>query len=240
MIVLYLWRYIQMYSSIRIRISALTASFRVPAFVSHQLTLTVPPLSTIFGLLSASVGRWVYPKEVDWIAYSFVYETKTTDLEAIINVQRKENEGSISFGSRNVIQREFLTMPSLTLYLPPMWEEHFRCPRYTLLLGRTQDVACVESIEHITLQHVDVGKVKGVLLPYHIVTQNHAPAWLQNLPIIFTDEPKRTPLGMQIFGVVDAYRPATLTNVTHWLVRDADIDMEVPIYTQEWMLNAVQ
>ncbi|MBC7323548.1 MAG: CRISPR-associated protein Cas5, partial [Acetomicrobium sp.] len=72
-----------MYNAIRINISALTASFRVPAFVSHQLTLTVPPLSTIFGLLSAAVGRWICPKEVEWIAYSFAYETKTTDLEAI-------------------------------------------------------------------------------------------------------------------------------------------------------------
>lgn len=229
-----------MYNAIRINISALTASFRVPAFVSHQLTLTVPPLSTIFGLLSAAVGRWICPKEVEWIAYSFAYETKTTDLEAIINVQRKTNEDSISFGPRNVTQREFLTMPNLTLYLPPIWEEYFRCPRYTLLLGRTQDVAGVESIEHATLQYVDVGKVKGVLLPYHVVTQNHTPALLQNLPITFTDEPKRTPLGMQIFGVVDAHRPATLTNVARWLVRDADIDMEFPIYTQGWMLNAIK
>lgn len=229
-----------MYSSIRIRISALTASFRVPAFVSHQLTLPVPPLSTIFGLLSASVGRWVYPKEVRWIAYSFEYESKATDLEAIINVQRKKTEDNVTFGPRNVIQREFLTMPNLTLYLPPIWEEYFRCPRYTLLLGRTQDVACVEGIERTALENVDAGKVKGVLLPYRIVAQNHAPAWLQNLPVTFTDEPERAPLGMQVFGVVDAHKPVTLTNVNDWLVRDADIDMEVPIYTQEWILNAIQ
>ena len=76
--------------AVRIVLIAYTASFRVPAFVGYQLTLTVPPLCTIFGLLSAAAGRWVMPSEVEWLAYRCTYESKANDLEAIYTVERSK------------------------------------------------------------------------------------------------------------------------------------------------------
>jgi CRISPR-associated protein Cas5t len=228
-----------MLDAIRITLTAYTASFRVPSLVGHQLTLTVPPLSTVYGLLSATAGRWVLPESVAWLAYRCAYESKATDLEAIQTVERSQPQQTPRFVQRDVIVREFLSMPRLTLYLPPDWETHFCRPRYALLLGRTQDVATVETITRTTLESLDLGEMSGVLLPLELVLQNHAHAWLHNLPIAFTNEPQRRLLGVQRFGVVDAQqRPATVHS-PEWLVRDTTDGTVVPLYRREWICNAI-
>jgi len=223
--------------AVRIVLTAYTASFRVPAFVGHQLTLPVPPLSTIFGLLSAAAGRWIMPDEVEWLAYRCTYESKATDLEAIFTVERPRPDEHARFVTRNVIQREFLTLPNLALYLPPDWENAFRQPRYTLLLGRTQDVAGVMSISLTGLRPVNAGTVSGVLLPFELVALNNVSAWLQNLPIAFTDEPQRRPTRMHLFGIVDARRPADLREGNGWLAQDTQDGIILVLYRREWMLH---
>lgn len=226
-----------MIRAVRIVLTAYTASFRVPSFVGHQLTLPVPPLSTIYGLLSAAAGRWILPRDVEWLAYRCEYEGKAMDLEAIITVERPKPTEAARLVGRNVLQREFLVMPCLTLYLPPEWEIVFRKPRYPLLLGRTQDVAGVESITPVILESVDEGEVSGVLLPLELVanSQNRVGAWVHNLPIAFTAEPYRQLLGMKIFGVVDAKHRPALVRTPGWLVRDADGGTVVPLYRREWV-----
>lgn len=225
------------FQAVRVVLTAYTASFRVPAFVAHQLTLTVPPLSTVFGLLSAAAGRWVMPDEVEWLAYRFTYESKATDLEAIYTVERPKPQETPRFVTRNVIQREFLSMPCLTLYIPPEWEGVFRRPRYALLLGRTQDVASVTFITPTELLPVNSGLVSGVLLPFELIARNNVSALLQRLPIAFTDEPQRRPVRTHLFGIVDAYRPATLGNGDGWLVRDTQDGTVLVLYRKEWMLH---
>jgi len=232
--------------AVRITLSAYTASFRVPGFIGHQLTLPVPPLSTIYGLLSAAAGRWVEPHEVAWLAYCCDYVSKAFDLEVIIQVERKGIEKPPYVRSppetRNVLQREFLFMPRLTLYLPSEWEKAFRTPRYVLLLGRTQDVAYVESIVRTSLEPVEEGEVSGVLLPFELILKNRGKvqAWLQNLPIAFTNEPHRRPLGMRIFGVVDAKTRSATVRAPGWLVRDPDGEVFVPLYRREWVENVLR
>lgn len=225
--------------AVRITLTAYTASFRVPTFVGHQLTLPVPPLSTIYGLLSAATGRWVLPNEVDWLAYRCEYEGKGMDLEAIWTVERPKPVEHARFVTRNVLQREFLYAPRLTLYLPPEWGEAFRRPRYALLLGRTQDVASVESIARVTLKPVNEGGVSGVLLPLELVMQNNVPAWLQNLPIAFIDEPYRRLLGMRVFGVLDSKRRPVKVCAPEWLFQDTSNSTVVPLYRKEWISNVI-
>jgi len=58
-----------MLNGIRIDLIAYTASFRVPCFVGHQITLPVPPLSMIYGMISAAMGRIIHPNEVEWLAF---------------------------------------------------------------------------------------------------------------------------------------------------------------------------
>lgn len=223
--------------AVRIVLTAYTASFRVPPFVGHQLTLPVPPLSTIFGLISAAAGRWVMPEEVEWLAYRCTFEGKANDLEAIYTVKRPKPDQPARFVTRNIIQREFLVLPRLTLYLPTEWEPAFHRPRYALLLGRTQDVASVVSISQVELIPVNSGMVSGVLLPFELVARNNVSAWLQKLPIAFTDEPIRKPVRMHLFGVVDCHRSASLENGDGWLVKDADGETVLLLYRKEWMLH---
>lgn len=228
-----------MIDGVRIILTAYTASFRVPSFIGHQLTLPVPPLSTIYGLLSAAAGRWVSPQEVAWLGYRCDYESKGMDLEAIWTVERPRPHEAARFVTRNVIQREFLAMPRLTLYLPSEWAIAFLRPRYALLLGRTQDVASVEAVKPVTLEPVGEGEVNGVLLPLELVVQNNAPAWLHNLPVALTNEPRRRLLGMKVFGVVDARRRPTRVRAAGWLVHDIEADIVVPFYQREWIVNAI-
>jgi len=231
-----------MLEGIRVVITAYSASFCAPGMLGYQLTLPVPPLSAIYGLLSAAAGRWVAPNEVEWLAYRFVYEGKATDLEAIITFERRRPDDTPTFAGRNVIKREFLTNPRLTLYLPSSWEQPFRRPRYSLLLGRTQDVACVESIEPAQLQPVADGMLSGVLLPWEVIQnqQGRVHAWLQSLPIAFSDGAPRRPLGKHIFGVLDAHQRPSQVNAPDWLAHDHAQNHTVPIYRWEWIRNVLQ
>jgi CRISPR-associated protein Cas5t len=228
-----------MLDAIRVTLTAYTASFRVPSLVGHQLTLTVPPLSTIYGLLSAAAGRWALPEAVAWLAYRCAYATKATDLEAIRTVERSQLQATPRFVQRDVIVREFLSLPRLTLYLPPEWEARFRRPRYALLLGRTQDIGAVEAIVSVKLEPWDSGEVNGVLLPLELVLQNHAHAWLHNLPIALSNEPQRRLLGVRRFGVVDAQQRPAKVRSPEWLVRDTTDGTVVPLYRREWVCNAI-
>ena len=226
-----------MWEAIKVTLTAYTASFRVPHLVGHQLTLTVPPISTIYGLISAAAGRWVTPNEVEWLAYRFEYESKEMDLEAIWTVERKKPHENPRFTTRNVIQREFLVMPRLTLYIPTKWAGVFQKPRYALLLGRTQDVAMTESLQETTLEFVNSGVIRGVLLPFELIPKGNFSAWLYSLPVAFTDEPQRRPLRLQVFGVVDAHKGGEIQNVDGWLVRDTQSGITLPFFQREWILN---
>lgn len=227
--------------AVRVVLRAYTASFRVPGFYGYQLTLPVPPLATVYGIIAAAVGRWVSPYDVEWLAYACDYQSKGKDLEAIYQFERKD-EKSVPVlkpypKSRTVIEREFLFMPSLTLYLPPEWEAAFLRPRYPLLLGRSQDVATVESLKLVKLEFPDEGQVKGVILPIELVSDrgNRVKAWLQNLPLALTGEPYRRLLGMRIFGIVDAQGGSSLIRTRNWLIRDSNDGRVVPIYRREWV-----
>ena len=219
-----------MIEAVCIEIGAYTASFRVPHLHGHQLTLDVPPPSTIFGLLSAAKGQWVIPgDEVPWVAYRFTYEAKGEDLETIIAFKK----GGVV---RNVFRREFLLNPRLTLYLPERsWAEAFKRPRFPLVLGRSQDVAHVVRIRQaVSLEPVNEGEVSGILLPYRLVFRSRAPALVYNLPVAFESPYRRKLLGLKIFGVIRG--PWTVKG-EGFLVKDGQTGEVIPRYTHEWLLS---
>jgi CRISPR-associated protein Cas5t len=147
---------------LRVKITGLTASFRYPTFISgFQPSLPVPPLSTIYGLLSAAKGSWVTPADTD-VAYHYKMKGKSIDLETIhtFNEQGKR-------GDSNVIRREFHFRPEIYLYLTNYeFEKYFKYPHFALLLGRSGDLAFVEHIERIDLEKTNEAVVSNSLLPY--------------------------------------------------------------------------
>ncbi len=144
---------------IRVKLKAWTASFRFPTFQSgYQPTLPVPPPSTIQGILSAAKGEPVYIRELPYFGYVFKSKGKGVDLEKIYALGKVETD---------IMKREFHYHTELYLYLPDDWKEHFKRPRYQLLLGRSSDVATVEDIKEVELEEREA-PLGGTVVPIEL------------------------------------------------------------------------
>lgn len=176
---------------LRIHITGWVASFRNPLFISgFQPTLPLPPLSAIYGLLTAAKGEWVTPHDT---AVGFVFQSsgKAVDLETVY-----EFAGGLVAKS-NINRREFLVEPQLCLYTPEMWlREAFERPRYPLLLGRSSDLATVKSIEEIELEKVSETTYRDTLVPF---PHEQIYGQILALPTHFTAEIPRRPCGIRAY-----------------------------------------
>lgn len=181
----------------RIHISGWTASFRYPAFISgRQPTLPVPPLSTIYGIISAAKGTIVTPDDLR-IGYVFKSTGKAVDLETIYELAEPLKAKS------NVCKRELLFEPSLYLYIErPEYAEAFQRPHYPLLIGRSTELAMVEEIKEITMEDKKGVLIGGTLVPFP-TDGIYGP--LQALPTHFTDEIPRKAVGTMPFYIVENF-----------------------------------
>ncbi len=201
---------------IRVHITGWVASFRNPLFISgFQPTLPLPPLSTLYGLLTAAKGDWVTPHDV---AIGFVFQSngKAVDLETVyefketLTPKSKINKQQSGLGSSKVLysmwmnpnikKREFLVNPQLYLYSPEMWlQEVFERPYYPLLLGRSSDLATVKSIEEIELESRSETIYRDTLIPF---PDEQLYGQVQTLPTHFTAEIPRRSLGTRPYFLV--------------------------------------
>lgn len=181
----------------RIHIRGWTASFRYPAFISgRQPTLPVPPLSTIYGMISAAKGALVTPEDVR-IGYVFESNGKAVDLETIYELEDHLKAKS------NVCKRELLFEPSLYLYVEKReYADVFRRPHYPLLIGRSTELAMVEEVKEITTEEKKGVLIGGTLIPFP-VDGIYGP--LQALPTHFTDEIPRKAVGTKPFYIVEKF-----------------------------------
>lgn len=181
----------------RIYIRGWTASFRYPAFISgFQPSLPVPPLSTIYGLLSAAKGEMVTPAHTQ-VGFVFQSYGRATDLEAIYELHDTPLRANT-----NVVKREVLFEPELYLYVRDLsFVDYFSLPHYPLLLGRSTELAaviCSEVIELVERSNVRIG---GSIFPFNAglgVT-----GVLQSLPTHFADEIPRRAIGTRPFCLVE-------------------------------------
>ncbi|MGC8784638.1 MAG: type I-B CRISPR-associated protein Cas5b [Armatimonadota bacterium] len=220
--------------SLHATIRAYTASFRPPGIsAGYQITLPVPPLSTVYGLLAAAVGRDVSPEEV-WVGYRFHYEAEAEDLEKIILFSPTGTGWDAKMGQvRSMpIRRQFLVRPVLHLYLPV--EDWLRralyTPRYPLLLGRSQDVATVESIEEVELIPAQEGEVEGVLLPF---PSPGVHSFVYSLPTYLPTHPPRRAFAVKPFQVVSQRQRVKRQDAL--LYREPYEHLLIPVYTREWI-----
>ena len=182
----------------RIHISSWTASFRYPNMISaYQPTLSVPPVSTINGLISAAVGDYFTVCE-EKIGYILTYKSKTVDLETIYQMGQ-----SLSQIKSNVVKREFLSEVDLYLYTDSKEiSEYFRKPAFQLLLGRSGDLAQVNSIDEIVTEAKNtLSNVKGTVVPFR--KHNYLAAPIQALPVSFSNTAPRRNLGTQPYYILD-------------------------------------
>lgn len=178
----------------RVHITGWVASFRNPLFISgFQPTLPLPPLSAIYGILTAAKGEWVTPHDAS-VGFVFHSDGKAVDLETVY-----EFGGGLDAKS-NINKREFLVQPELYLYTPEMWlREAFERPRYSLLLGRSSDLATVKSIEQIELESRTETTYQDTLLPF---PDAQLYGQVQALPTHFTAEIPRRPCGTRAYCLI--------------------------------------
>lgn len=201
---------------LRVHITGWVSSFRNPLFISgFQPTLPLPPLSALYGMLTAAKGDWVTPHDA---AIGFVFQSngKGIDLETVyefedtLSPNSKINKRQSKFGpskvlytmrlNPNIKKREFLVDPQLYLYTPEMWlKEAFECPYYPLLLGRSSDLATVESIEEIELENKSETTYQNTILPFPD-PQLHGQ--MLTLPTHFTAEIPRRPCGTRAYHLI--------------------------------------
>lgn len=185
----------------RIEISTWTSSFRYPNIISgYQPTLKVPPLSTILGLLNACAGKYIHYSDVE-LGYFFKYGATSVDLETIYQFSIDGNQVPKNDVKPNVVRREFLYDCKLYLYTANEELVHYlQHPHYDILLGRSNDMACIDSIEEIELEEIEnASKIKGQIVPF---VGNFLPGTLQALPKYFTDDIPRRNIGTEPFSII--------------------------------------
>ncbi len=182
---------------LRVLIESWTASFRYPAFVSgFQPTLPVPPLSTIYGLLSSIKGEIVKPEDIK-VGYIFDYESKSIDIEQIYEIKALKGNKS------NIIKREFLVNTKMYLYVDDLeFKKYFETPYYHVLLGRSSDLAMIKSIEIVDLEKKSNVKLGKTILPFGT---EGAYGILQALPVNFSDDIPRKTIETKPFILMDTY-----------------------------------
>ena len=179
---------------LRVHITGWVSSFRNPLFISgFQPTLPLPPLSALYGLLTAAKGDWVTPHDAA-IGFVFRSQGKAIDLETVYEFGGKLDAKS------NINRREFLVQPELHLYTPEMWlSEAFERPCYPLLLGRSSDLATVKSIDEIELENKSETTYQNTILPFPDA-QLHGQ--VQALPTHFTAEIPRRQCGTRAYCLI--------------------------------------
>lgn len=166
---------------LRIDLEGLTTSFRYPFFVlGRQPSYAMPPPATIYGHICSAVGELIDPASVRF-AYWFTYAGQAEDLEHTHMLSASPGKmtpsGSVTSvpratsGGIDPVRRQFFYLPRLTLYLTDLTlEQAFRVPRYTVALGRSQDLAAYTSVEIADLVAEPQAYYEHTLLPVTLNT----------------------------------------------------------------------
>lgn len=182
---------------LRVLIEGWTASFRYPTFISgFQPTLPVPPLSTIYGLLSAVKGDLITPEDTN-VGFVFDFEAKSVDLETIYELKGLKGNKS------NVTKREFLFNPKLYLYLDNLeFKEYFKKPTYPILLGRSSDLAFIGEIIELDIDKKSNIRLGKTILPFGT---DGAFGVIQALPTHFSEDIPRKAIGTKPYILMNQF-----------------------------------
>ncbi|MHA1780450.1 MAG: type I-B CRISPR-associated protein Cas5b [Candidatus Thorarchaeota archaeon] len=206
--------------AVRVRVSSWTASFRYPGFmIGIQPTLPMPPLSTVYGLLSAAAGKIITPADT-FVGYTFQSHGKTVDLERILELEPGKP------GKWNVLKREVLFDNRLVLYLDPKMRRYFEHPYFPLLLGRSSDLVRVEQIDDVDLELLKKQEAPFGNSIFTDPPPGYRLATMYALPVYFTDSIPREAIGTQPFAMVTEKYTSVGTGVY-----DPEEDIAFPLHT---------
>jgi CRISPR-associated protein Cas5t len=163
---------------LRIEMEGAMTSFRYPHLhVGRQLSYPMPPPATIYGHVCSALGDWIDPGAARF-AYIFSCAGAGDDLELLHIASVGSGRIDKAWGyeknldvQTNVFPRQILLHPKMILYLEAEakteeWLNHFRSPRYPVLLGRSQDLGGYKDVKIIDLEQSDFGYYEQTLLPW--------------------------------------------------------------------------
>ncbi|PID31198.1 MAG: type I-B CRISPR-associated protein Cas5 [Candidatus Cloacimonadota bacterium] len=217
----------------RVKITSPTASFRHPTILTgFQPTLSVPPISTIYGLLSAVTGKYRTP-EMQKVGYIFHGKDRFIDLETTYKSDGKLSRKKTMTVTPDIVKREIFFEPELYLYLnEEELAKMFKTPYFPILLGRSSDLAFAE-IKKVTLEKKDDCVLYGTTIPYKKVNKLIT-GQLQALPKYFTDTQPRIPQEVQPFFLIS--KPVKIEGSYYCdpeLASILNIDKNIGIYFHE-------
>ncbi|KXS44425.1 MAG: putative DNA repair protein [Methanolobus sp. T82-4] len=186
---------------LRVEIQSITASFRYPMFaVAYQPTYRIPPISTIYGMLSAAKGEKVSIYDLS-VGYDFSSKGSGTDLERILEYGGERKTKPVSYLGSNIIKREFLYDCTLNLYISDLkFRKYLEKPYYTLLLGRQSDLAVITKIEKVELIPKENVEINNTVIPF----DGKVPGQIVSLPSDYTDEANRKPIEVKTYCIVES------------------------------------
>lgn len=161
-----------------------TASYRIPFSIAGvQVCSPVPSYGNLLGLISCCAGRLVSPEDTR-IGFEFSSASKSSDLERVIRWEHKKLGKPKLLGKGPGIRlREYLIDPVLKLYLSNLeLKEAFLHPKGIPTLGRSQDLASIESVKEVDLVPVTKGTVGGTLLPLRVCPGEPIPGLMFRMP----------------------------------------------------------
>jgi CRISPR-associated protein Cas5t len=162
----------------------------------------MPPLSTLYGLLSAARGGPVTPRDTG-LGFVFQSSGAAHDLETTYELTDALN------AKTNVVLREVLFEPQLWLYLQNLdFASCFRRPHYPLLLGRSTELVQVMDTQIVTLDTIPNKDIVGTMVPF---PQSGLYGPLQALPTHFTDDIPRQALGTRPFMLLESRQMAPMS-----------------------------
>jgi CRISPR-associated protein Cas5t len=161
----------------RVAVYAPVTSFRHPFFVTgRQPTSLMPPPSTVLGHCASALGEWPDP-ETFFFGIHFTFRSRAQDLEhqhitEALGAKAKTSVDTPMGPARATtaitvqpVLRDFLFDVRMTLYLPPDLGPPFRTPVHTMVLGRSQDLAEVVSVDEVELVRTTRARLAHTLLP---------------------------------------------------------------------------
>jgi CRISPR-associated protein Cas5t len=152
-------------------------------------------------------------------------------LESIYQIEAHDKGYPKNAVKSNVINREFLFDNHLILYVQDEeLADCFHLPVYSLLLGRSNDLATVNNIEQVDLSEIqNANKIKGQIIPF---VGNYLPGLVQPLPKYFSDTIPRNNLGTEAYSII-SYNSADTDSNLPACIDYPNIGKEVHIYFHE-------
>jgi len=225
-------------NAFRIDISADICSFREPRFISAvQPSLKSPGLSTVLGLMNCANGVFKDYKKLK-IGYSFTYQSSFFDKETVYQlsnplIKTYKKNGFVNIkANANVLERECLYKCQLRLYLfDANLVGGFRQPKQSISLGRSQEMAFIDSISEVNLKPVSkLENIKGCIVPYTI---EGAYGPVVSLPITFSNQLPRRPLSVKPFCVIDGKDSVGLSKIVLNISGVIDPELDECIYIHD-------